>query len=306
MTAPTLRLGRRATLQLLGLGAASLALRPWPAAAAGLDGTLDWMGDGWLELTNGFVFPEAPAEVLQAEVGSSDPNAPFKLPCTVPLLKTGERVILFDAGSGPGFMPTAGKLIEALTAAGTDPADVTDIIFTHGHPDHLWGVTDDFDELAFPNAAYHMAAVEHDFWMAPDAVGKMPAERQNFVAGAQSRLPRLAEKATFFADGAEVLPGIESVPTHGHSPGHTSYVLHFDGDPLMLTGDVFAHPLTVAHPGWRWGTDQDPEAATAQRLRMIDRLSADKMRAAVFHMNAPGIGRVEKTADGGLWVPDAG
>ncbi|WP_181900507.1 MBL fold metallo-hydrolase [Paracoccus thiocyanatus] len=302
-SAAGLRLGRRGFLQLVGLAAAVgpiLAGRAHAQAAGAAAPRM--MDDGSLALTTGFVFPDAPPDALAAAFDSADPNLPLAVPCTVPVLRLGDRTILFDAGSGPMFMDSAGRLAASLEAAGISPADVTDVVFTHFHPDHLWGVTDDFDELTFPEAQYHMAQAEFDFWMAEDAVSNVDAGMETFVAGARSRLPRLAERGRFFKDGDEPLPGIEVAATPGHSPGHCSFLLHLGGDPLLITGDVFSHPLTIAHPQWRWGTDQDHDAAAAQRHRMIDRAISEKLRLAVFHMPAPGLGRIERGAEGARWV----
>src|SRR6266516_4482943 len=72
------------------------------------------------------------------------------------------------SGAGGGWQPTAGKLVENLRAAGIDPAKVTKVVFTHAHPDHLWGVADDRGTLRFPNASYFVAGTEWNFWMAED------------------------------------------------------------------------------------------------------------------------------------------
>lgn len=297
---PTLTLSRRATLTLLGaglaLGAAGL---PRPARANAAAPAL--MGDGYLELTNGFVFPDTPPDAVAAAF-AAPADTPLHLPCTVPMLRVDDRVVLFDAGSGPNFMPSAGKLTQALEAAGVTPDQITDIIFTHGHPDHLWGVTDDFDDLTFPNAALHMRDAELAFWTDPATVDAMPEATKAFAVGAAARLDRVADQMTGFADGAELLPGIEAMATPGHTPGHTSFVLHLGGDPVMLTGDVISHQLTVAHPDWRWGTDQDPAQASATRRKMLDRLAHDKLRALVFHMDPAAPGRVEAADGGWRWV----
>lgn len=296
---------RRSVLQFLGASTLVAGmLRPHNAMSQESAAPL-MCDDGHLVLDTGFFFPDAPPDALALELGTTDLAEPIRMPCNVPLLRHGERTILFDAGAGPAFMETAGHLSASLESAGIPPEQITDIIFTHCHPDHLWGVIDDFDELAFPNAHYHLARKEYDFWTGANALEAMPENLHNFVAGAQSRLPRLAERASFFEDGAEPLPGVEAIITPGHTPGHCSFLLHLGGDPLLLTGDVFSHPLTIRHPSWKWGTDQDAATASATRQRMIDRITSDQMRVAVYHMPPPGFGRIEAGADGAHWIQEA-
>lgn len=55
------------------------------------------------------------------------------------LARTGSDVILFDTGAANNFSDTEGKLFESLEAAGVDAADVTKVILTHAHPDHILG-----------------------------------------------------------------------------------------------------------------------------------------------------------------------
>lgn len=295
---------RRSFLQFLGASALAAGM-VHPRRAMSQESPAPQMcNDGHLVLDPGFFFPDAPPDALAAELGTADLATPILMPCTVPLLRHGDRTILFDTGAGPAFMETAGSLSASLESAGVPTDQITDIIFTHCHPDHLWGVTDDFDELAFPNAHYHLARKEYDFWTSADAVRAMPENLHNFVAGAQSRLPRIAERTSFFEDGAEPLPGIEAMATPGHTPGHCSFLLHLGDDPLLLTGDVFSDPLTVRYPDWSWGTDQDPAAASATRRRLIDRIVGDQMRVAVYHMPPPGFGRIEMGADGAHWVQE--
>ncbi len=75
-------------------------------------------------------------------------------------------------------MPSAGKLWAKLQAAGIEKSAITKVIFTHGHPDHLWGVLDEFDELALPDAAFYVAGAEWDFWHGERAVRGLPPERR--------------------------------------------------------------------------------------------------------------------------------
>ena len=94
----------------------------------------------------------------------------WRRPVNVNLLEIGERKILFDVGSGLNFLPTLGELPAALEAADVDISSITDVIFTHAHPDHIWGILDDFDDLLMPDAAYHISQAEWDFWDSDDAV----------------------------------------------------------------------------------------------------------------------------------------
>jgi glyoxylase-like metal-dependent hydrolase (beta-lactamase superfamily II) len=83
-------------------------------------------------------------------------------------------------------LPTAGKLFEAPNTIGLDPFDVTDVVFTHAHPNHLWGLLDDFGDMWFPEAAYHIGAEEWDYWTDRNTVSTIRADRQSFAVGKKS------------------------------------------------------------------------------------------------------------------------
>ena len=88
-------------------------------------------------------------------------------PCNVTLVRTPSETILIDVGSGPHYMPGAGKLAENMEAAGIDRHSIGKVVFSHAHPDHLWGLLDDFDDTPmFPNASYLISAAELNFWLA--------------------------------------------------------------------------------------------------------------------------------------------
>ena len=151
-----MHISRRRFLQASGVAAVlpampRLARADLPAA----NGTLTVVSDGHLTLPASFVFDGMPADELTAilsEYGID--KASVTPPCNVTLYRDSERTILFDVGSGSKFMPTAGDLIDNLAAAGVSPEDVTHVVFTHAHPDHIWGLLDDFDDPAFPEASY--------------------------------------------------------------------------------------------------------------------------------------------------------
>src|SRR5690606_23163579 len=95
----------------------------------------------------------------------------FDWPLNVLVARSGEQVILVDAGLGgqfPGF-PRAGQFPQRLEAAGIDLASVTDVVITHMHMDHIGGLlVDEVRSRLRPDLRVHVCATEIDFWKAPD------------------------------------------------------------------------------------------------------------------------------------------
>src|SRR5690606_4816786 len=115
---------------------------------------------------------------------------------------------------------------------------VTRVLFTHAHPDHLWGAVDEFDELLFPSAKYLVSRADRDFWLSSQALKSVPEDRQSFVVGAQRILKTLGDKLEVFAPGAEVAPGIAAFDTGGHTPGHVSFEVKAGNESVMVLGDA--------------------------------------------------------------------
>ncbi len=300
-------------------GGAALAGAVWaggaglfPAAAASPtitigDKEISVVSDGLMNLPLNFVLPDTPedqiATLFKAYGLSMDGLHPD---CNPTLLKTGNRVVMFDAGAGPAFMTSTGKLAANLRSAGIDASAVTDVILTHAHPDHIWGVVDDFDELLFPEATYHISQTEWNYWRAEDTLQRMPEARKAFVVGARNRFGAIGERVSFFEDGDEILSGIEAVATPGHTPGHTSFAVHGGGETVMVIGDAISNvAVSFERPDWHWGADVDQELGARTRFRLLDRLAADKGRLIGFHLPYPGAGRVVKSGNAYRFAPSA-
>ena len=260
------------------------------------DGTL------LLDLT---LFPETNPEELKTLLAPMIQGEKAQFEVSPLLLKSGSDVILMDTGSGAGFQPTSGKIAESLKAAGTDPAAITKVIFTHGHPDHCWGTLGADGKPLFANASFHMAETEWNFWMAPDLASKMPKEMEAMVKTTQSQLSGIKDKIAMFKTGAEVLPGINVLDTAGHTPGHVSFELS-GGDGLIITGDAITNPLVFfPHPGWKFGFDADHATAIANRKKLLDMASTGKKKLLGYHWPYPGIGMAEAKDGAYIYVPAA-
>ena len=253
------------------------------------------VSDGHLLLPTSFLAPTAPpaerAALLQAAGQTAEQ---YQSPTNITLIRAGGDLILVDMGSGDRFMPTAGKLWDNLKAAGIDKTKITKVIFTHGHPDHLWGAVDEFDDPMLPDATFYVGEAEWDFWQGDDAVRGLPAERAGFVTGARRNYAAIKNKVKMFKPGNDIVTGLRAVATPGHTQGHVSLELA-GGDGLIVAGDVLTHPLiSFAHPEWKPIADHVPDVAVETRKRLLDRLAADRPKLIGFHLPYPGIGTVER------------
>ncbi len=209
-------------------------------------------------------------------------------------LRSGTDLILVDTGSGLNFQPTAGKLLENLKAASIDPAAITKVVFTHAHPDHIWGTLGADATLNFPNAAYYVSAAEWDFWTDPDLLTKMPVEMGDFVKGAQRDLAAVKDKVTMVKPGDDIMTGIRVLDTAGHTPGHLSLEVT-GGDGLIITGDATTNEIVaLEHPDWKFAFDAIPDLAIQNRKALLDRAATDKIKLLGYHWTSPGIGYAEK------------
>ncbi len=281
---------------LAGLAGASLFGLPAVSQVKLGEIQIDVVSDGSLNLPGGFIFDTMPQEellpILQKYGQSPDELVP---PCNVTLMRGDGRTVLFDVGSGVDFAPNSGILPERLDNMGVSPEEITDVVFTHAHPDHLWGLLDDFGDLMFPEASYMIGKTEWDYWTNPNTVDEIGDARASFAVGAARRLAEIEDNITFFKDGEEILPGVAARASFGHTPGHMSFEVRSGSEALMILGDAIGnHHVAFDKPEWISGSDQDGDMAAATRLSLMDQIVTDQMQIIGFHLPG-GLGRIEKS-----------
>jgi glyoxylase-like metal-dependent hydrolase (beta-lactamase superfamily II) len=286
---------------LLAATTASIATHALPAFAAApysfRHGAFEVtvVSDGHLVLPTSFLAPAAPPAEREAVLrAAGETGEQYNSPTNVTLIRTTEELILVDMGSGDRFMPSAGKLWDNLKGAGIDKSKITKVIFTHGHPDHLWGAVDELDDLVTPDATFFVAGNEWNFWTGDNATRGLPPERAGFVTGARRNYAAIKDKVKMVKPGDDVVAGLRLIDTPGHTQGHVSLELAGAGG-LIVGGDVLTHPLiSFQHPDWRPTADHVPEQAAATRAKLLDRLATDRAKLIGFHLPYPGVGIVER------------
>lgn len=285
---------------LTGIGGFYLGYRPSISFAKTSlkigDAEIFSVSDGHLVLPKDMFFgdlPKEPVEKILSEYGiSSDQLHP---PCNLTLLRQADKTVLFDAGSGTGFMPSAGILPDSLDALGVTPEEITHVVFTHAHPDHLWGVLDDFDDPVFTDAELLIGQTEWDYWTDPNTVNTIGNNRASFAVGAARRLDAVKDQVKFIKDGQEIISGVVAHSTPGHTPGHMSFEIRNGTNAVMVGGDAIGnHHVAFERPDWISGADQDGALGAKTRQRLLDQLVADDIMLMGFHLPDGGLGRVER------------
>jgi glyoxylase-like metal-dependent hydrolase (beta-lactamase superfamily II) len=225
------------------------------------------------------------------------------------VIQTRDQRVLFDTGMGaaasqqPGS--TFGLLTKNLAAAGIPAEDIDLVVISHFHPDHVNGLWDAPGKLAFPRAAIAVPEVEWKFWMDDGEMSRAtPGRMQDLFKNNRRVFDPIKEDVIPYAWDKEVAPGIMALGTPGHSIGHTSYLVHSDGEQVYILSDVTNHPaLFVRHPGWQAWFDQDPAQAEQTRMKTLDMLATEKIPVQAFHFPFPGRARIEKDGNAYREIP---
>jgi len=251
--------------------------------------------DGGMEVPNDnkvFDLGGTPEEVAAVLGAAGLPTDKLALTIHPLLVKTADRVLLFDTGAGPLFGPGSGHLLVSFAEAGIDPQSVTDIFISHSHGDHVGGLVNAEGKLNFPNAKIHLSKPEWEFMSGQDQY--------------KTWIPVIKDKVDTFKPGAELVPGVvKAVEIKGHTPGHSGYRITSGSETLLYVGDSMHHSvISVQKPDWTIAFDGDSATATASRVALIAQLATSGERIYAVHFPFPGIGKIEKRGDEAVWVAE--
>jgi glyoxylase-like metal-dependent hydrolase (beta-lactamase superfamily II) len=238
----------------------------------------------------------APAEVVAA-VPEADAEGQLRLAFTVTHIRLGDASVLVDGGIGePSPRPNLNAnltpgLDAGLGAIGVRADDITHVVFTHAHWDHVDGalVERGGQRLPrFPRARYIVGRADLD-------VGRAGTHPHNLCT---PELEILLEAGVLDqVDGDyQVAPGIRLVDAPGETPAHHCVLVESEGASFMQLGDLYHHSAELAH-GWvQVGSDR--QGVHRSRERVLSEALGKGTTVAASHSPFPGWSRVERRPDG--------
>ena len=223
------------------------------------------------------------------------------------LIYTAGKLALLETGCGRLMANTGGQLLANLAAAGVDPRSIESVLLTHMHPDHSAGLTDmTTGKRNFPNAELVMHENEPRHWFDDAAMARGDdREKKLFFQAGRDQTEPYRDRWRLFQKG-EVLPGVTAMPFHGHTPGHTGYLISSGGESLLIWGDIVHVPeVQTARPEACMAFDTDKGQAEATRRRVFDMVATDRMLVTGMHLHFPGFTRLVREGTGYRLIPAA-
>jgi glyoxylase-like metal-dependent hydrolase (beta-lactamase superfamily II) len=166
-----------------------------------------------------------------------EPDSDERLDYFFYVLRHAGDTIVLDTGFHPDEGERRGRTLlrhpsDALSDLGIDPADVSRVILSHLHYDHVGNLD------LFPRARIFVPERELSFWTSDMA--RHPQFARHVEPASISRLLALdRERRVDRYDGAqELAPGIRAITVAGHSPGQQVFVVETAGRPIVLASDA--------------------------------------------------------------------
>jgi glyoxylase-like metal-dependent hydrolase (beta-lactamase superfamily II) len=216
------------------------------------------------------------------------------------LVRTRDRVVLIDTGVGPNqigpYGPynrviAGGELPQRLRDLGVDPGDITDVLFSHLHPDHYGWATAN-DAALFPNATFRCHALDWEHFVV------RPGDA---LSGFSKELLSLTDRLVTWDRDGPVLPGIDAQLAPGHTPGSTILVLSSGASRAVLLGDVVHCPVELVEDEWASLGDVDPELAKRTKVALARELEGTDIPVAGPHFPGMRFGRLLAGEGRRLW-----
>jgi glyoxylase-like metal-dependent hydrolase (beta-lactamase superfamily II) len=223
------------------------------------------------------------------------------------LFRWENKLVLVDTGIGSVVDEPIGLLDRRLSALGIQRDDIEVVFLTHLHIDHIGGSLDRANKKSrFPRARIFISKAEIEFWQVPNPdvseFRDVPPELVDLtIHCAHDALEILVGQIEPFALETELLPGVQSVPLPGHTPGQSGYLFQSEDSRFLVIGDAMHDAvLHVERPEWTSMGDARRQETIDTRRKLLTRLANEKLRFQTYHFPFPAIGYVRKNGEDGF------
>ena len=139
----------------------------------------------------------------------------------------------------------------------------------------------------FPNATY--MAPNADWQLFSKMINKKP-----FYYLKQQVLPLLDLSILELFDGETYLSqDVKTIPTPGHTPGHTSLSIESQGEKAIVVGDAIHIPPQLNEPEWSPRGDRDKKLSAKTRQQLIKTIEQESASIVAGHFPLPGVGKIK-------------
>jgi glyoxylase-like metal-dependent hydrolase (beta-lactamase superfamily II) len=261
------------------------------------------LSDGALDLDLHKLASGLTADHLDTLLAKDFLRNPVRTSINVYLVEMGDRCILVDTGIGQLAKNGVGRLVESLAAAGVRPDQVTDVLITHAHVDHIGGLLRDND-VVFRNATIRLSKPDAEFYLGSTGASKIHAAAQSAETASRMLKPYVdIGKVRSFTGPEEILPGLTGTVHPGHTPGSAFFTLESHGEKIIFVGDIVHSLVQLSEPSITVAFDTDPKLAKDVRENAFAEFSSDRTLIAAPHLPFPGVGHIRRVDGHFEWVP---
>jgi glyoxylase-like metal-dependent hydrolase (beta-lactamase superfamily II) len=254
-------------------------------------GTIDCAlaNDGDLPVPLDILFPRERRELWPAFETNAEGLLVLSVICLA--VWSDGQVVLVDAGNGTrpgGRWPGAGRLIPALADAGLQPEEITTVVFTHGHVDHVNGSTylrEDRLAPTFANARHVLSQADWDYF----TVQSKPTPRyieQTILALSEWGLLDVV------TPDLPITSQVDLLAAPGHTPGNSVVRVASGGEALFFLGDLVHHVGEVQHLDLMPDGDVLPDRVPGSRKGIFEMALQQDALATASHLPFPGLGNL--------------
>jgi glyoxylase-like metal-dependent hydrolase (beta-lactamase superfamily II) len=229
-------------------------------------------------------------KALWSRVCPADEQNRILLACNCLLVEWPQRAqrVIIETGHGPKYdakeqaifgVNTENWLLPTLQSHGVDPATITDVVLSHLHFDHAGGLTHEQNGQlvpTFPRARVHAQRREYEDARASYGIMTTTYREENFTPLDQAGAWRLVDGA------AELIPGIHTIPTPGHTRGHHSILVQGRARALVFGGDLMPTRHHLGAP-YNMAYDLFPIENRASKRKLLEWLASHNALLAIDH-----------------------